>query len=142
MARAKKYRLIAIFAVGGMSTLASIIRNILIVKYLDDWTYQSYTIYCFDIIDITFACIVASLPALNGVFEIFLTKIKSSISSSLRSSKKSQESASTTLGSAIGPYQRADDESVRQGVQAKVNTNPVFVDQFEMQGYRTPDNWA
>ncbi|PQE30516.1 integral membrane protein [Rutstroemia sp. NJR-2017a WRK4] len=77
MPRAKKYRLIAIFAVGGMSTLASILRNVFISKDQGDFTYDAYVIWCFDIIDITFAVIVASLPALNGVLETAIQRLSS-----------------------------------------------------------------
>ena len=141
MPKAKKYRLIAIFAVGGMSTISSVVRNILIVRYMDDFTYQSYYIYCFDVMDITFTCIVASLPALNGLLEVLLRSIKfiftSLTSGSLFTSRmETHDTASTShLGSSAGPYQRADDELVRQTVWLKETPEATVVNQFEMDGY-------
>lgn len=75
MPRAKKYRVSSVFAIGGMSTIASIVRNVLVLKPMDDFTWQSYVVYCFDIIDITFAAIVACFPALNSLFEAFMRRI-------------------------------------------------------------------
>ncbi|KAF7875017.1 hypothetical protein EAF04_002189 [Stromatinia cepivora] len=85
MPKVKKYRLVAVFAIGGASTLASIVRNVFVHKALGDFTYQGYIIWCFDIVDITFAVVVASLPALNGLVESALQRL-----STLRSSKFSK----------------------------------------------------
>lgn len=75
MPRAKKYRVSSVFAIGGMSTIASIVRNVLVLKPMDDFTWQSYIVYCFDIIDITFAAIVACFPALNSLLEALIRRI-------------------------------------------------------------------
>ncbi|KAI2626748.1 hypothetical protein GGR54DRAFT_483420 [Hypoxylon sp. NC1633] len=72
----KKARIIAIFALGGMSTLASILRNVDIFRYNDDITWQYYEVYAWNIVDICFAVIVASLPALNHLLDIWLDQLK------------------------------------------------------------------
>lgn len=126
MPKARKYRLIAIFAIGGMSTIASICRNIFISRTYSDFTYQSYAIYCFDIIDITFAVIVASLPALNGLLESFIGVVKSSFGSLLSGSNKS--GSTTNLKPSTGSYQRADDESTRRDARKKARAH----EQYEM----------
>ncbi|EDN90847.1 hypothetical protein SS1G_00247 [Sclerotinia sclerotiorum 1980 UF-70] len=91
MPMVRKYRLVAVFAIGGTSTLASIVRNVFVHKALGDFTYQGYIIWCFDIVDITFAVIVASLPALNGLVESALQRL-----STLKSSKFSKGASSVT----------------------------------------------
>ncbi|KAI1386453.1 uncharacterized protein F4822DRAFT_316870 [Hypoxylon trugodes] len=73
----KKARLISIFALGGMSTLASILRNIDIFHYNNDITWQYYGVYAWNTIDITFAVIVASLPALNSLLDVCIDGFKS-----------------------------------------------------------------
>ncbi|KAF2197446.1 hypothetical protein GQ43DRAFT_381003 [Delitschia confertaspora ATCC 74209] len=72
----KKARLTCIFAFGGMSTVASILRNRIITRYLDDVTWQYYEIYVWNTIDICFAVIVASLPALNTLLDAGIDKMK------------------------------------------------------------------
>lgn len=69
MPLSRKCRLSAIFAVGGMSTIASIVRNVLIDNPMEDATWQLYQVYIWNIIDITFAVIVSSLPALNAIVD-------------------------------------------------------------------------
>ena len=76
LTKAKRIRLIAVFAVGGISVISSIVRNALIFQDLEDMTWQSYTIYCFDVVDISFAAIVASLPALNAILESAMKRTK------------------------------------------------------------------
>jgi hypothetical protein len=78
----KKLRLTSIFALGGMSTVASILRNRIIAHYLDDITWQYYEVYVWNYIDITFAVVVASLPALNRLVDAALSRIVAHRSSS------------------------------------------------------------
>lgn len=76
--RRKKIRITAIFALGGMSTIASIMRNINITRgNLNDMTWQYYEIYAWNTVDICFAVIVASLPALNSLLDAGIEKFKS-----------------------------------------------------------------
>lgn len=42
---------------------------------MDDFTWQSYVVYCFDIIDTTFAAIVVCFPALNFLLGAFIRRI-------------------------------------------------------------------
>ena len=64
-----------------MSTIASILRNRLISHRLNDVTWQYYEIYVWNMIDVTFAVIVASLPGLNFFLDVEIEKIKSYASS-------------------------------------------------------------
>lgn len=91
----KKARLIAIFALGGMSTIASILRNLSVMRYNDDITWQYYDVYVWNTIDICFAVIVASLPALNSSLDTGLELFKrwSSQHSGSRSSRKKRAQA-------------------------------------------------
>jgi hypothetical protein len=76
--RRKKVRITAIFALGGMSTIASIMRNINITHgNLNDITWQYYEIYLWNTIDVSFGVIVASLPALNNLVDTGIEKFKS-----------------------------------------------------------------
>lgn len=78
IARRSKLRLIAIFAIGGMSTIASKVRNANIVQNRVDFTWGTHLIYIFNIIDISFALVVASLPALNFLVDPAWNRLKSS----------------------------------------------------------------
>lgn len=73
----KKCRLGAVFAIGGMSTIASIVRNVIIVHPMEDATWELYRVYPWNIIDVTFAVIVASLPALNAIVDKSIKRAKS-----------------------------------------------------------------
>lgn len=99
MPRAKKYRLIAVFAIGGMSTIASILRNVFVSRALGDFTYDGYIIWCFNIVDITFAVVVASLPALNGLLEATIQRLSSSRSSNVSGSGATRPATIGTGGS-------------------------------------------
>lgn len=72
----RKCRLGAVFAVGGMSTIASIVRNVLITHPMEDATWQLYHVYIWNMIDITFAVVVASLPALNAIVDRAIKRAK------------------------------------------------------------------
>ncbi|CRG87381.1 hypothetical protein PISL3812_04398 [Talaromyces islandicus] len=76
MPKAKKYRVSAVFAIGGMSTIASIVRNVMILKKMVDFTWEAYLVYCFNIMDVTFAAIVACLPAMNSFIENLYQRAK------------------------------------------------------------------
>lgn len=82
----KKIRLMLVFCVGFISSLASIIRNVLTVRLESrpDITYDYYAVYAWNVVDIFFATIVASLPSLNGVIEQVIRKVKAT---GLRSGK-------------------------------------------------------
>lgn len=73
----RKVRLMLVFCVGLISSVASIIRNVLTERLVTDVdvTYDYYTIYAWNIVDIFFATIVASLPALNGVLDQGIKKM-------------------------------------------------------------------
>lgn len=75
MPRTNKYRVPSVFAIGGMSTIASIIRNVSVLKPMDDFTWQSYVVYCFDIIDITFVAVFACFAALDCLLESLIRRI-------------------------------------------------------------------
>ncbi|KAL8703985.1 MAG: hypothetical protein Q9201_002855 [Fulgogasparrea decipioides] len=72
----KKLRLMSVFAVGLVSSVASIARNILIAKPTLDQTYDYYAICAWDIVDVLTACMVASLPALNGFVDASATRVR------------------------------------------------------------------
>lgn len=90
MSAKKKARLIVIFALGGMSTIASILRNLTVMRYNDDITWQYYDVYVWNTIDVCFAAIVASLPALNSSLDTGLERLKrwSSLYSGSRGSRQ------------------------------------------------------
>lgn len=92
----RKIRLMLVFCVGLMSSIAGIMRNILSPRVTTDltckifvphqmkgriWEWRNlddyYEIYFWDVVDIFFATIVASLPALNGVIDIGVSKLMS-----------------------------------------------------------------
>ena len=92
----KKLRLGFVFSVGIISSVAAIVRNVLINRVTTDLTCKSilshtiacsstltsalddyYAIYAWDVVDISFATIVASLPALNDLGETLGNKWKS-----------------------------------------------------------------
>ncbi|PVI02558.1 hypothetical protein DM02DRAFT_653378 [Periconia macrospinosa] len=76
--RAKKVRITGIFALGGMSTLASIMRNVGITRdNLNDITWQYYSIYVWNTVDMAFGVSAASLPALNNLLDVGIDKVKS-----------------------------------------------------------------
>jgi hypothetical protein len=72
----RKCRLGAVFAVGGMSTIASIVRAVLTIHPMEDPTWQLYYVCIWSIIDITFAVIVASFPALNAIVDKVIKRAK------------------------------------------------------------------
>lgn len=82
MSLGRKIRLMSIFSVGFISTVASIVAFVLNSRLGPDVTYQIATIGVWDGIDIFFATVVASFPALNGILDIFLLRLKTWDSSS------------------------------------------------------------
>nr|POE93238.1 methyltransferase ausd [Quercus suber] len=101
----KKARLIAIFALGGLSTIASIIRNVDLGFDGDDLPWKVRPVVILNIVDVTTALVVANLPALNVTVDLAYDKMKS-LSSVFTSSgthhsgrsKHSHESDGTTRG--------------------------------------------
>ena len=99
MRLSKKLRLMSVFAVGLVSSVASIMRNVLIVAPTPDFTCKwkspsnehecfsceslpadvrqddDYSIYAWDVVDVFFATIVASSPALNGLTDRYVAKV-------------------------------------------------------------------
>lgn len=73
----KKVRITAIFALGAMSTIASIMRNVNTTGgNINDMTWQYYEVYVWNTIDICFAVVVASLPALNNLLDAGMERFK------------------------------------------------------------------
>jgi len=90
-----KMRIISLFALGAISTLASILRNIAIFRYNDDVPWQYYEVYVWNTVDITFAVIVASLPALNSLIDVGYYKLHSLVSR--YNSRTSAERSKTSM---------------------------------------------
>lgn len=134
----KKARLIFIFALGGMSTIASILRNLTVLRYNDDITWQYYDVYVWNTIDICFAVIVASLPALNSSLDTGLERFKrwSSLYSASRGSRKKsaqpdREASDTHIGIALHqPYlqdkKRSDSFPETEGSHGTRGTRGVY----------------
>lgn len=72
----RKSRLIFIFALGGMSMIASILRNLGVLRYSDDITWDYHDVYVWNTIDISFAVVVASLPSLNSLIDVGYSNMK------------------------------------------------------------------
>lgn len=144
MPRSKIYRLVAVFAVDGMSTIASILRNV--------FTYDGYIIWCFDNIDITFAVIVICLPALNGLLESTKHRMSSlrslvysksfgsgSASQSRTRWKHPQNTASEThLAGRNGSQEAADEYTSSRPWQ---KTSYATEQPVELTGYAADSNW-
>ncbi|CAG8955048.1 hypothetical protein HYFRA_00007062 [Hymenoscyphus fraxineus] len=117
MAKRTKARLTAIFAIGGMSTLASILRNVILADNLEDPTYEYYPVYIWNAIDITFAVIVASLPALNRLVDVSIEKVKlyssragnSGFVSASEGRSSVKEGSASELVKANSPYRQFDE---------------------------------
>ncbi|KAH6658755.1 hypothetical protein BKA67DRAFT_558975 [Truncatella angustata] len=139
----KKARLIFIFALGGMSTFASILRNIGVLRYSDDITWQYHDVYVWNTIDLCFAVVVASLPALNSLLDVGFDRIKKlsrhSLSSSLtgrysirnywrtKTSKKEGPGADSGAGLHEFPYHRMESaNTIIKGERNLENRNEGF----------------
>jgi len=88
-----KLRLAFVFGIGAMSSIATIVRETIIFNDNPDVTYNEYTVYAWNIVDVFFACIVASLPALNAPADLVMKKTKELVSSMSGSSTKTQTSS-------------------------------------------------
>jgi hypothetical protein len=124
----KKLRLTSIFALGGMSTIASILRNRTISRYLDDITWQYYEIYVWNYIDITFAVVVASLPALNGLLDVAISAVKTYTSSR---GTRSSMSPSTRHSDPHGPSKDRGTDNT-SSVVVQLEGRPSTVDTTDM----------
>lgn len=87
MPLSKRLRLMAIFCFGFISSIAAVLWGSKINRATTDLTYDYHTIYALDIVDIFFATIVASLPALNGVLDTFLATTKNWMLSTTETSR-------------------------------------------------------
>ncbi|KAL9119287.1 MAG: hypothetical protein Q9187_004162, partial [Circinaria calcarea] len=72
----KKLRLAFVFCIGLVSSIASVVRNFLVTEVTTDLPYDYYDIYAWNIVDIAFATIVASLPALNSLEDTLIRRVK------------------------------------------------------------------
>ncbi|KAF2469507.1 uncharacterized protein BDR25DRAFT_184256, partial [Lindgomyces ingoldianus] len=59
----KKVGISVVFSFGMLCVMCSIVRNIIFGKKRPDYTYMAHDVYIWNMLDITSACIVASLPA-------------------------------------------------------------------------------
>jgi hypothetical protein len=98
MQRKKKYRLLCIFLIGGMSVIAGIIRNTNFSKSTNDVTFQSQILYIWNVIDLVFGSVVANLPALNVLVDVTYDKMTTYYYSS-RTRRASESVGSGTHGS-------------------------------------------
>ena len=132
----RKIRLMAVFCIGFISSVASIMRNVLTERLGSDITckllvsslrghetYQIlkgdyYPVYAWDVVDIFFATIVASLPALNGLVDQSVARLK----------QWGSTSSSWLLNNAFG-----SSNSNSERLPSKV-TKDAFHDKFIRQG--------
>ncbi len=81
MSWGRKFRLVMLFGLGAVCVMSSIVRTTLAGKgSAEDYTWSSVQTVSWTVVDITFSAAVASLPALNGLFESAISKISNSSS--------------------------------------------------------------
>ena len=65
----KKLRIGAVFAIGLVSFFATIMRNLKLLRRSEDPTWENMDTYAWDVVDVLFATVVASLPSLNCLID-------------------------------------------------------------------------
>ena len=107
----RKLRLILVFGLGAICVSASIVRTTLTnAGTTEDYTWAAVQTVSWTIVDITFSAALASLPALNGLFESAIAKISSQSSSFQMSwiytsskSRSGQDSENTKSKTQLNP---------------------------------------
>lgn len=101
MSLGRKIRLAAVYTLGAVCVIASIMRATLAGGAASlDFTWQAIQAVCWTLIDITFSAIVVNLPALNAIFEDFFTKVgRSRWWTTLTSSETITNNKSSSYGS-------------------------------------------
>ena len=108
MSWGRKLRLVMLFGLGAVCVTASIVRTTLAGQgSAEDYTWSTLQTISWTVVDITFSAAVASLPALNGLFETAIMKVTSQSSAWLSwrygSGSKGQGSDETELNAQSNP---------------------------------------
>jgi len=120
-----KLRLALVFGIGAMSSIATIVRETIIFNDNPDVTYNEHVVYAWNLVDVFFACIVASLPALNAPADLVMKKTKELVSSMASSSTNSQTSGNALPQPNLG--RRADGYQLTGSVKSSTEVSQSTV---------------